>query len=230
MLIGDTRWGRCWAVQVAGIAAGLVAAAVLRRRPGAGDPDPPRGWGVAMCAPAVAALVAVSAASHAASGTDAGIVTGIDAIHLLATAAWFGGLLGLILVVPAAHRRLSEPDGTRLAAAIVVRFSGLAIACVGVLVVTGVYRAIGELSAVGDLLNTSYGQALAIKVGLFALLLASGAYNRLVLHPRLERAALGLRDSDGGAAERLRVSVLTELVLAAALLGAVAVLVSLPPP
>jgi len=229
-LIADTRWGRSWLVQLVGLAVGLAVAAALRSRPAAREPDPPRGWGLALGVPAAAALVGISIGSHASSGTDSGVGMGIDGIHLLATAAWFGGLLGLALAVPAAHRRLAESDGTRLAAAVVVRFSGLAIACVGVLVVTGVYRAIGELSAVGDLLHTGYGQALSVKLGLFAVLLASGGYNRLVLHPRLERAALGLRESDGGAARRLRVSVLAELTVALGVIAAVAVLVSLPTP
>ena len=52
----------------------------------------------------------------------------------------------------------------------------------------------------------------------------------MIVHPRLERTALGLDPSDRGAAEALRVSVRAELVLAAALMVSVAVLVSLPPP
>ena len=69
-----------------------------------------------------------------------------------------------------------------------------------------------------------------MKLALFALLLVGGAYNRMVVHPRLERAALGLDPGDRGAAAALRVSVRAELVVAAALLVSVAVLVSLAPP
>jgi putative copper export protein len=97
-------------------------------------------------------------------------------------------------------------------------------------VVTGVYRALGELRSFSDLVDTGYGQALLVKLVTFAVLLVGGVYNRLVLHPRLERAALGLRSNDGGAAERLRVSVTAEIVVAVALIVVVAVLVSLPPP
>ena len=111
-----------------------------------------------------------------------------------------------------------------------MRFSAVAIVCVGVLVVTGVYRAIAELSAVGDRVHTAYGQALLVKLVMFAVLLCGGAYNRLVLHPRLERAALGLRPDDGHARARLRVSVGAELALATAILAVVAVLIALPPP
>ena len=101
---------------------------------------------------------------------------------------------------------------------------------VGVLVVTGVYRALAELRSFSDLVDTGYGQALLVKLVIFCVLLVGGVYNRLVLHPRLERAALGLRPDDGGAGERLRVSVTAEVLVAAVLIAVVAVLVSLPPP
>ena len=117
----------------------------------------------------------------------------------------------------------------RLAAAVVVRFSALALTAVALLVVTGVYRALAEVS-VDDLLDTGYGRALLVKLGLFVVLLAGGAYNRMVVHPRLERAALGLDPDDRGAAAALRVSVRAELAVAAALMVSVAVLVSLAPP
>jgi putative copper export protein len=174
--------------------------------------------------------VAISWSGHAASGTDAGLGTAIDAIHLVASGVWLGGLAALLAIVPYARRGLDEPSALRLSAAIVVRFSAVAIACVGVLVVTGVYRALAELRSFSDLLDTGYGQTLLVKLAIFAVLLIGGVYNRLVLHPRLERAALGLRADDSGSADRLRVSVTAELTVAAAVIIAVAVLVSLPPP
>ena len=117
----------------------------------------------------------------------------------------------------------------RLAAAVVVRFSAVALAAVGVLVVTGVYRALAEVE-LGEVLDSGYGRALLVKLAIFAVLLVGGAYNRMVVHPRLERAALGLDPDDRGAVAALRTSVRAELVLAAGVLVSVAVLISLPPP
>ncbi len=177
----------------------------------------------------LAAMWAVSDAGHAATGGDATLNVAIDLIHQLATAAWLGGLVGLAgRAIPAA-RGLPEADRVRLAAAVVVRVSALALTAVALLVVTGVYRALAEVS-VDDLLDTGYGRALLVKLGLFAVLLVGGAYNRMVVHPRLERAALGLDPGDRGAAAALRVSGRAELALAAALMVSVAVLVSLAPP
>ncbi len=154
----------------------------------------------------------------------------IDALHGLATAAWLGGLVGLAVLAIPATRALGAEDRLRLGAGVVVRFSALALGAVGVLVVTGVYRALAELDSAADLVETAYGRALLVKLGIFAVMLGVGAFNRMVLHPRLERAALGLSPTDRGAGAALRVSVRAELALAAALMVSVAVLVSLSPP
>ena len=168
---------------------------------------------LALGLPPAIALEAISASGHASTGGDRTLNIVIDLLHSVATAAWIGGLLGLAVLVTPAVARLGADDRTRLAAAVVVRFSALALTAVAVLVVTGVYRALAEVS-LGDLLDTGYGRVLLVKLGLFAVLLVGGAYNRMVVHPRLERAALGLDPDDRGAAAALRVSVRAELVLA----------------
>jgi len=228
-LIGGTRFGEAWRAQAAGLLIAAAAAVVVRRsRGGARLPDGP-GVAVALGAGAVLALAAISWGGHASAGADATVNIVIDFIHSGATAAWIGGLLGLAVLVAPAVARLEAGDRVRLAASVVVRFSALAMVAVAVLVVTGVYRALAEV-ALGDLLDTAYGRVLLVKLGLFAVLLVGGAYNRMVIHPRLERAALGLDPGDRGAAAALRISVRAELAVAGVLLVTVAVLVSLPPP
>jgi hypothetical protein len=91
-------------------------------------------------------------------------------------------------------------------------------------------RALGQGPPLVLLRRIGRGQALLVKLAVFAVLLVGGAYNRLVLHPRLERAALGLRETDAGAGQALRISVAAELAMASVLLVVVAVLVNLPPP
>jgi copper transport protein len=227
-LLADTRAGATWWVQVAALAAAAIAALVIRSR----GASPPAGTGraLALGLPPAVALMAISWAGHASSGADRTVNVVIDGLHGLATAAWLGGLVGLAVLAIPATRALGMDDRVRLGAGVVVRFSALALVAVGVLVVTGVYRALVELDSPADLVETAYGRALLVKLGLFAVMLAVGAYNRMVVHPRLERAALGLADTDRGAGAALRVSVRAELVLAAALIVSVAVLVSLPPP
>jgi putative copper export protein len=225
-LLLDTRVGASWWVQAAALAAAALGGLALCRRGLPSGTAP----AVALGLPAAVALVAISWGGHASSGGDRTANIVIDALHNLATAAWFGGLLGLAVLALPAVRALQPADRVRLGAGVVVRFSALALTAVTVLVVTGVYRALAELGSVGDIAASDYGRALIVKLALFAVLLIGGAYNRLVAHPRLERAALGLDPDDRGASSALRVSVTAELALAAALMVSVAVLVSLPPP
>jgi putative copper export protein len=112
----------------------------------------------------------------------------------------------------------------------VVRFSTVGVTAVALLAVTGTYRALAELGGLDDLTGTAYGQALLVKLGLFGLMLAVAGYNRLVLHPRLERAALGLDPDDRGSTGRLTVCVRGEMALAAGVLVMVGVLLATAPP
>ncbi|MGE0027945.1 MAG: CopD family protein [Thermoleophilia bacterium] len=227
-LLGDTAFGTAWRAQVIGLALLLGGALVVRLAVTHGGLPLLPGFALLGLGPVVS-LWGISDGGHAATGGDATANVVIDLVHELATAAWLGGLVGLaVLAIPAAWA-LAEPDRVRLAAAVVVRFSALALTAVALLVVTGVYRALAEVS-VDELVDTGYGRALLVKLALFAVLLVGGAYNRMVIHPRLERAALGLDPDDRGAAAALRVSVKAELAVAALLMVSVAVLISLPPP
>ncbi len=229
-LLSDTRAGAAVVVQAAALVASAAAAAALAGSDSANAPGARLGRGGALALGPTVGLVAISWAGHASSGNDPVLGIAIDAVHTLGSAAWLGGLVGLAALVPAAADRLRDPERVRLAAGVVVRFSALAVAAVAIVTLSGVYRALVELGSLDDLLDTAYGRALAVKLGLFALLLFGGAFNRFVVHPRLERAALGLAGDDRGALRALRVSVRAELALAAALMVAVAVLLSLPPP
>ena len=131
-----------------------------------------------------------------------------DFAHLAAAAVWLGGLLCLVYVVP----RATGDEPTRLAVA--RRFSKVALAAVLVLGVTGIARALTELSAVHQLWSTSYGRALIAKTVLFVPLVGLGWLNRTLL----------LR-----VFARLRRSVLVELTLLSGIVVAVAVLTELRP-
>jgi copper transport protein len=228
--LAGTRWGQAWLVALAGLVLGAVVMVRYGNQGAEDDPGTGRSRALAAGGALVVTQIAIAWSGHAGSGTDAGIGVGLDAVHLAATGAWLGGLMGLVAVIPSTRRGVGTEDAIRLDAAIVVRFSTLAISCVGALVVTGVYRAIAELSSPDDLVDTGYGRVLLVKLILFVVLLVGGVYNRLVLHPRMERTALGLRDTDGGASRSLRTSVRAEIGLGAAVLVVVAILVNFPPP
>ncbi len=229
-LFGATRSG----VALVAIATALILAAgvgvFLARRDRPAGAVLSTGSAVALGAPLIVGLGAVSRGGHAATGPEPGLDVSVDLLHTLATAAWFGGLVGLALLLTGPLRRIAGRAQTALAAGVVIRFSNVAIWSVGALVVTGVYRALAELEGLGDLTGTGYGRWLLLKLVVFGVMLGLAVANRFVFHVRLERAALGLSADARGADRALTRSVKAELVLAALLLGLIAGLIGSAPP
>lgn len=228
-LLGDSRWGTAWvALTVLVIVAALAGVAARR----ADVPLAPSGVRMyALAVPGLVGAMFLSWSGHAASGTDATLGVAFDVVHGWATAAWLGGLVMLLVLGMPLLRAMPEPERVRFGAAMVVRFSAVAVVAVVILVVTGVYRALAELPSLDALWTTDYGLALLAKLIVFAVMLVLAAWNRLVLHPRLERAALDLgTPGTGDGIAALRASVRAEVALGAAVMLAVAVLVVLMPP
>jgi copper transport protein len=157
----------------------------------------------------LALLAAPPLAGHAVDrGQPRVLAPLVDVAHLTSAAVWLGGLLCLVYVLP----RASGEGGARSAA--VRRFSASALVAVVVLGLSGLVRALTELSAIDQLWTTSYGQTLLVKTALFAPLVGLGWLNRTIL---IESFA------------RLRRSAFAELALLAGVVIAVAVLTELRP-
>lgn len=158
--------------------------------------------------PAVLLLPVPTVAGHALDPGRSWLEVPVDVLHVVAAAVWVGGLFALVVVVP---REGAEPEIVQRA---IRRFSTLALAAVVAVGLTGVVRALSELSAVSQLWTTGYGRAILAKTAIFALLLGLGAVSRASIRART-----------GG----LRNVVRLELALALALVVAVAILTSLRP-
>ena len=223
--LAGTRIGNAWVTVALALVVAYAVSVTTRARASSWS-----GLSTAMVGGGGIGLVALSWSGHAGSGSDASLGIAMDAVHALATASWLGALAGLALLLPALRRGLAPEVATRVSAAVVVRFSTLAVVSVALLVVTGAYRTLAEVGRLGALFSSAYGRVLVVKLGIFVVLLAVGAVNRFVVHPRLERAAIGLSDDERGASALLRRSVAIELALGAALLIAVGALVSISPP
>jgi copper transport protein len=111
--------------------------------------------------------------------------------------------------------------GDRLLAAL-NRFSGLAVAVVGLLVATGLALAIVQLGSLEAINTTAYGRILALKLILVSALVGLAALNRYRLTP-----AVAADPRDRGALVR---SIGGEAVLALGILGLVAGWRFTPPP
>ncbi|MFD9980180.1 copper resistance protein CopC [Streptomyces massasporeus] len=114
----------------------------------------------------VAAGLAASWAmsEHASVGLQAGIAMPVDVLHLLAVAAWLGGLGALLVALYRA------PADTPVDAPAVRRFSQVAFGSVLALIATGTYQSWRQLGSWSAFTDTRYGQLLLAKIALVVVL------------------------------------------------------------
>ncbi|MEU2901726.1 copper resistance protein CopC [Streptomyces globisporus] len=123
--------------------------------------------GGGVVATGIAATWAMS--EHASTGIQANIAMPVDVLHLLAVAAWLGGLASLLVAL------YRTPD---IGSAAVRRFSTVAFSSVVVLAATGIYQSWRQVGSWSALTGTRYGQLLILKVALIAVLLAVAWFSR----------------------------------------------------
>ncbi|MFI8421944.1 copper resistance protein CopC [Streptomyces sp. NPDC085479] len=119
-------------------------------------------------------------AEHASTGIQTGIAMPVDILHLLAVAAWLGGLTTLLVALYRA------PSVERAA---VERFSRVAFASVAVLVATGIYQSWRQVGSWSALTGTRYGQLLLVKIGLMGVLVGIAWISRRWTRRLAERTA-----------------------------------------
>ncbi len=156
--------------------------------------------------PGAVALALHAGAGHAVAGGDIWLFVSVLA-HVLAGAAWIGGLPALLLA-------LAGPDPARL----VARYTWFGLGCVLVVVVTGIAQSLALAGGVLGLIGTDYGHVLLLKMALLGLLLLLALRHRFVLSPKLPASL-----------PTLRRSVLMETGIGVAVLCAASLLSSLPP-
>ncbi len=236
----NTRFGEVWKWRFTAFA--LLAALLLFLPRPAGDgqaaePAAPaagptgargRAWLAAFAFACAYLVVSPALGGHAGAGDDAWALVPLNTAHVLAMSAWVGGVAALVAVVPAATRTLDPPDRTRLLAALVRRFSTVALAAVALLLASGVGQSLLELDAWSDLLDTAFGRAILVKTAIFAALIALGAHNRRRSQPRLTRLAAD-GEAPGSAGVVLRRALRAEVALMVLVLGVTAALVSYSP-
>jgi len=143
-----------------------------------------------------------SLTSHAVAVREDRIwVVSSDALHLLATAFWAGGLIGLWRVCRLARKRNQALARTE---EIVKRFSGLALGSVALLAVTGFYQSWVHVGSLETLFNTDYGKVLLFKLLLFSVMLGFGTLNFLSTRRILARAVGGNENGEVARNKALR--------------------------
>ncbi|MFE2585492.1 copper resistance CopC/CopD family protein [Streptomyces sp. NPDC059378] len=230
---------RFYALLALGAATAVVTASAGR--------DRPAGTGPRLRVLATTAVVVVLWATwpltgHAVDGRYAPLAMAADLVHLAAMTLWLGGL-ALIAAVLARPAHLGD------LAAVLPRFSRLAFTAVVALVVTGTCQAWREVGSAGHLLDTGYGRLLLVKSAGVAALVALGGVARRWVHrhtgrpaplpaPTAQAAGTTLTltapappaPPDAAVVRALRRGLLAELLVAAAVLGVTAALVTAAPP
>ena len=197
----------------------LVVVALLAVVP---MPDRPRV--AAMAVASAVLLVSQAWLGHAAEGgvtLSGAVMVAAYAVHVLAGAAWLGGLPPLLFGVLELRREAAAP---RACLALLSRYSLVATVAVVLVVASGIANAAFRVGGrFGAFAGTGYGDVLIAKVALVALMLGFAAYNRLVAMPRL-------RGPDATPGRSLATSIGCEIGLGLSVLLAAAVLGITPPP
>jgi copper transport protein len=162
-----------------------------------------------------------------------------DVIHVSAAAVWFGGIVGLVLVL---RRPIDQPVAST--ARVVGRFSTTAAISVGFLAIAGLALSWNATGGSWEaLISTTYGRLLIVKVAISGGILAIAGYNRSWLVPALVHGEAVDADATGTAnpAEsaaalpdapawrRLRRTVAVEAIALVAVMGITSVLVNVTP-
>jgi len=148
-----------------------------------------------------------------------------DWVHVAAAAVWVGGLVGLLVL----WRSTRDLLRVALLSLVVPRFSRIAFVSVVLLIGAGTGASVLHMPTLSAFWQTSYGQALGIKILLLAAALLLAAVNLARTKPRLEAAA-SRPELARGAAVLLRRLVAGETVFVWGAVFAAAVLSSLAPP
>ncbi|MBM4245075.1 MAG: hypothetical protein FJ148_14880 [Deltaproteobacteria bacterium] len=163
----------------------LIAAAAAWRL--AGTPErwrTRRAWLPLLLLGLVAAVAWAMVSHAAAQPRGRGLAVALHLLHLLGAAAWIG-MLGQLFLVRRLLAGADDPQQVRLVAAIVGRFSPLALLAATTLLATGVTGSRFFLGTPGALLTSSYGLTLATKLTLLAVLVGGGFVNYRRVRPAL---------------------------------------------
>jgi copper resistance protein D len=204
----DTRFGLVWCARLA--LALLIGLLILQ--------PATRAFQLAAALALIASLALVGHAG-ATPGMAGNFHLISDMVHLLAAGAWLGGLPAFALLLWRT-RRMAGPTWHDFVIRAIRRFSVLGILSVGALLVSGLINSWNLLSSPRDLVATDYGRLVALKIALFAAMVAIAAVNRLYLTPRLP---------EPGSLRNLQRNSLIEVCLGLCVLLFVGILGTLPP-
>jgi copper transport protein len=222
----STRFGAAWRDRAL-LAIALVPIMLTLAR------EIPRWARVALDVLFVAASVGIAAtfayAGHGATGRLTYVALPADMIHILAAAAWFGGLAVLALA-------LHDPEQPEGAARATDRFSSVALPAITIVIISGTVQAWRQIETWPALWQTSYARLLIVKVLLVGGIVVVASASRDILRRHVAPAIRNVVGVGAAWAEapsddvrRLRDAVWVEVLLAIVVIGVTAGLVNTEP-
>ena len=167
--------------------------------------------------PAAAMIASTVMTSHAASRMeDRFALVSITTVHYLATAAWIGGVISLLIV-------MKNVDDLEILAPVSGRFSRLAQVSVSILLLAGLSLSFWFVGSWSALYGTSYGIMVVTKAIFLGCLLLLGAANYFLVR------TIGKRASDAGTKISLVRFAEVEIGIGLTVILAAASLTSQPP-
>lgn len=152
-------------------------------------------------------LISNSMVSHnAAAEFLPWLAISIDWFHVMAVSIWLGGLFYLSLILLYAIRISSmgldhrTDNSNKMGNQIIIRnsfslaimlpyFSMIAIICLGIIGISGLYMAWLQIQSAESLFDSLYGNILILKLCVIAPMIALGAYHQIKLHYVMVRTA-----------------------------------------
>ena len=226
-LLTETQYGEVW---LARILLALILTALLWfdfQKPNGKDAVGLVVLGFSLSACLLASLALTGHAS-AAEGAAFALQGSADALHLLASGAWLGGLAPLAVLLRQCNHK-STTAALAVAGAATQRFSFVALLCVAIVIATGSYNAWNLVGGFAPLFGTAYGTLLLLKVGLLLPLLGIAAVNRMRLKPQIVNANSIQREETVARLKRLTRNVFFEILLGVGILLIVGYMGITPP-
>lgn len=164
------------------------------------------------------ALVAIAFVfdGHTATAGPGVLVRTSSFVHVVAAGVWVGGVVVMVQVLARRKRKGVALD----AGAIAIRFSRVASAALVGVAIAGTALAWSILDSPGELVSTSWGRLLILKLLAVCVAAGIGAYNHFVVIPVLEEYG-----ADADASERLRRTTRVEVVVLVIVVAVTAFLV-----